>query len=314
VTTLFKLPLKNGSLIVGKWNGQHYRVERLLGEGANGKVFLVKKDSDWYALKIGMDSIELQSEINALKALVKGQATKGHSYLKDVDDCTMPDGSCFSFYTMKYIKGNDIPTYLAKQGEEWFPLIGLNLLRCLARLHLAGWVFGDLKVENIIVSEYGHVELIDYGGTTLIGKGVKQFTEVYDRGYWNSGGRSADPAYDLFSFGILCIQIFAPRRLAVLTKELTPQHRTTDQLMSIVRGVPQLQPYELWLLCVFSGQYSNGEEAGKAWRQPLYKHKALKKSVTMKTPKWLKTFVAISLLSLAITTYLFFKVHTAILN
>lgn len=312
MTTSFKLPIKKGSLIVGKWNGQHYRVERLLGEGANGKVFLVKKDWNWYALKVGLDSIDLQSEINAIKALAKGQSVHGNGYLNDVDDCTLPCGSSFSFYTMKYIKGSDIPTYLAQQGEEWFPLIGTNLLRCLAKLHAAGWIFGDLKLENIIVSEYGHVELIDYGGATPIGKSVKQFTEVYDRGYWNSGGRSAEPTYDLFSFGVLCIQVFAPKKLATLTKELIPQNRTIDQLMAIVKVVPQLQPYELWLHNVFSGHYQHGDDASKAWRKHLYKQKALKKST--KTPRWLKTFVAISLLSLAITTYLFIKIHTAILN
>ena len=48
--------------------------------------------------------------------------------------------------------------------------MGLRLLQKLAQLHQAGWVFGDLKPQNVLVSDYGQVELIDYGGVTSIGR------------------------------------------------------------------------------------------------------------------------------------------------
>lgn len=296
MTTLSKLPLKKGSVLVGKWKGQQYRIESLLGEGANGKVFLVSKDWNWYALKIGADAIDLQSEINALKALAERNLSQNDNYLKDVDDCIMPDGKEYSFYTMRYVKGQDIPTYLEQNGQEWFPLLALNILRRLGQLHQAGWIFGDLKVENIIIAEYGHVELIDYGGATKIGKSVKQFTEIYDRGYWNSGTRCADSAYDLFSFATLCVQLFAPRKLAQATSDLIPQNRSIEELMSIVKSIPQLAHYEGWLLKAFHGQFRHGEEAAEAWRMLAHRRKAIVKS--NKTPRWLKVLITVSLLSL----------------
>lgn len=297
---------------MGKWKNGQYRVERLLGEGANGKVYLVSKDWQWYALKIGVSSIDLQSEINALKALA-GEQASGSPYLKDVDDWITPQGKEVPFYTMRYVKGMNMADYIDQHGADWFGLLGLNLLRSLAELHRAGWVFGDLKLENIIVGEYGDVELIDFGGATPIGKGVKQFTEIYDRGYWNEGSRSADAAYDIFSFGILCLQIFAPRKLAQLSKELLPQNRSAEQLLEIVNDIPSLVPYKKWLEQALKGGFAHGKEAAAAWR--ALAHQRRKPAAKSKaTPRWLKVMITISIISLCITASLYALDYTGLLR
>ena len=74
--TSFKLDLDKGMIITGKWRRHRYRVERLLGEGANGKVYLVERERRLLALKVGLDTVDLQSEINVLQAL-EGQQRKG---------------------------------------------------------------------------------------------------------------------------------------------------------------------------------------------------------------------------------------------
>lgn len=311
MTTSFKLPIKKGNLIVGKWKQGHYRVERLLGEGANGKVFLVSKDWQWYAMKIGQRTVDLQSEINALKALSEFNSSQ-NSYLKDVDDWITPEGKEIPFYTMRYIKGTNIVSYMQLHGYEWFPLVGLHLLRCLEELHRAGWVFGDLKLENIIVGQYGEVELIDFGGATLIGKGVKQFTEIYDRGYWNCGSRSADAQYDLFSFAILCLHLFAPQKLHQLSKGLLPQNRSAVELMELVTETPQLKPYENWLEKAFKGSFSSSKDAAEQWRMLAHQRKPLMKQKY--TPRWLKIIIAVSLISLAASASLYVLDYTGLLN
>ena len=67
---------------------------------------------------------------------------------------------------MRYIEGMTISHFIHKRGQDWIYVIGSNLLRKLTEIHKSGYVFGDLKIENMIVSNYGDVDLIDFGGVT----------------------------------------------------------------------------------------------------------------------------------------------------
>ncbi|MDQ6420715.1 serine/threonine protein kinase [Paenibacillus sp. LHD-117] len=300
MTTSFNFELRRGTIVVGKWKGGRYRVERLLGEGANGKVYLVQKDRDWYALKVGADAVDLQSEINVLKSLAKQKGQGIEPFLFDVDDLYGPSGKEYPFYIMRYVRGATLDAYLKQQGAQWFPLVGLNLLGKLAKLHRAGWAFGDLKVENVMVADYGHVELVDFGGVTAIGKSIRQFTEIYDRGYWNSGSRSADTKYDLFSFAVLCIQLHESKRLHALTKELLPQNRSTLELTALLGSSPALKPVAGWLKKALEGGFADAAEGAEAWRLLMHRRETRRQSAT---PGWLKGLAATTSVLLAISIY-----------
>lgn len=300
MTTSFKIELRRGMVVIGKWKQGRYRVERLLGEGANGKVYLVQRDRDWFAMKVGSDAVDLQSEINVLKSMALQKQQGLDSFLFDVDDLYGSDGREYPFYTMRYVRGMTLADYFHKHGSEWFPLVGLNLLVKLSKLHAAGWVFGDLKVENVMVADYGHVELVDFGGVTAHGKSIRQFTEIYDRGYWNSGSRSADASYDLFSFGVLCIQLHEPKRLNLLTRQLLPQNRSTVELMQLVDNSPALRPISGWLRKAFANQFPNAEEGAAAWRLLIHRRETRRPAAT---PGWLKGLVTASGIMLALSVY-----------
>lgn len=139
-------------------------------------------------------------------------------------------------------------------------MAGTGILNRLADLHQAGWVFGDLKPQNILVNAYGEAELIDYGGVSLAGRSVKQFTEWYDRGFWNAGSRNADSQYDLFAFALLTIHILESESLKAAASRL-PQLRNTAELTVIIRRSRVLRPYAEWLLGAVRGEYSDTRAA-----------------------------------------------------
>lgn len=300
MTTSFKIDLRRGTIVTGKWRHGRYRIEKLLGEGANGKVYLVQRDRSWFALKVGSDAVDLQSEINVLQSIAKQKGQGKDNFLCDVDDLYGPDGREYPFYIMRYVLGTTLADYLKQQGMEWFPLVGLNLLNNLAKLHQGNWVFGDLKVENVLVADYGRVELVDYGGVTAVGKGIRQFTEIYDRGYWNGGSRSADAKYDLFSFGVLCIQLHESKRLHQLTTELLPQNRSVEELMAIAESSQGLKPVNGWLRKAFAGQFHDAAEASSAWRLLMHRRDTHRPSAI---PGWLKGLVAVSAVLLGTSVY-----------
>lgn len=264
MNTLSNPPIFTGKRIEGKWHGGSYRVERGLGEGANGKVYLVSRGEALYAMKVGNDTMDLQAEANILKVL-SGMEGSFRRFMVDVDDF-LADGQAYPFYVMKYVKGLQLQEFLAAKGQAWFPVVGLRLLEKLSELHGKGYVFGDIKKENVLVSDYGHVELVDFGGVTPMGKAVKQFTELYDRGYWNAGLRSADEGYDLFSFAILCIHVCGGPKNA-FSKGILPQNRSLDELVEEIRRDPLCMEYEPFLLKALRGQYSSSREACGDWRR-----------------------------------------------
>ncbi|MDG0808968.1 tRNA lysidine(34) synthetase TilS [Cohnella rhizosphaerae] len=212
MTTSSDARVPAGTVLRGKWNGRSYRLERMLGIGANGQVYMAVSGLRTYALKIGMQLEDLQAEANVLASLDRRER-KRPPFLLDVDDAEW-QGRVLPFYVMQYVPGVPVKTYLAEHGGAWYGVVGYRLLNRLAELHAAGWAFGDVKSDNILVTDYGRVSLVDYGGMTAMGRSVRQFTEVYDRGYWSAGSRTADPSYDVFSVAVLWIHALDGKRLA----------------------------------------------------------------------------------------------------
>jgi serine/threonine protein kinase len=302
LTTSFEHDWPPGTILSGKWNKKQYRVERLLGAGTNGKVYLVKLGKLFYALKLGFDAADHQSEINALKRLSKSN-TSFRDYLLDVDDYHA-DGINYPFYVMRYIKGEILPDFLLRNGRDWISLIGLNMLRKLTELHEQDYIFGDIKMQNMLVSGYGEVELIDFGGVTVKGRAVKQFTEIYDRGYWGAGMRSADEAYDLFAFAVLLISSTESEQGMKGIDKLLPQTRSVDVLLDMLQKNKSLQSVAPLLRKALLGQYATSKQALADWRKHSLRKTPLPAQAAGRT-SWLRLCFAASLLLFGLTVYIY---------
>lgn len=305
MTTLSNAGYPPGTIITGKWRKSRYIVERTLGKGANGRVYLVHRAGlkERYALKVGYDALDLQSEINVLSTLKK-QMQNG--YLVEADD-HQDSGGDVPFYVMRYIEGEPLHRFIQRRGTEWLGLVGLRLLDKLAFLHASGYVFGDLKPDNVMVSPYGKVELIDYGGVSPIGRSVKQFTEWYDRGYWNAGSRTGDISYDLFSFAVMCIQLLDERALREASRQL-PQTRSMTDLVMLLRRNPAFKPYAAWLHKALSGEFADSREALDLWRSCIRTPSTgIARYRKEDTPRWLRNAFALSLFILACTMFFLFR-------
>ncbi|UNK18539.1 serine/threonine protein kinase [Paenibacillus sp. N3/727] len=303
MTTLSNPGYPPGTVITGKWRKKRYIVERMLGKGANGRVYLVQRPghTERYALKVGYDTLDLQSEINVLNTLKEQMSDH---YLVEADDHQDSSGEV-PFYVMRYIEGSQLQHFIRSRGREWLGLVGLKLLEKLTVLHRSGYIFGDLKPENVMVSAYGQVELIDYGGVSAVGRSVKQFTEWYDRGYWNAGSRTGDEAYDLFSFAVMCIQLLDEEVLRTASAQL-PQIRSVADLQVALRKSPQLKPYAGWLSKALAGGFADSREAVNLWKNTVYSPSRWE-SGQGKTPLWLKNSFVMSLIILACAVYLFLR-------
>src|SRR5699024_11453595 len=105
--------------------------------------------------------------------------------------------------------GESLETFLQKYGTKWIGLFLIQLLQQLSALHEAGFIFGDLKLENMLVDKRDmRLRFVDVGGVTKVGRAIKEYTAFCDRASWQLGSRKAEASYDLFALVMTCLQIF----------------------------------------------------------------------------------------------------------
>lgn len=265
-----------GSTITGKWNQNRYNIIKELGFGANGIVYLAESNRQYVALKLSDNGVSIISEMNILKAFSKVQGSVlGPSFL-EADDF-VKNGKTMPFYVMEYIKGEGYLPFIQKKGPEWTGVLMLQLLSSLSVLHKQGWIFGDLKPENLIVTLPAYkVRCIDVGGTTSIGRSVKEFTEFFDRGYWGLGSRKADPGYDLFAVAMIMVNSSYPKRFSKKEGGYT-------QLKEMIKQKKELIPYRAILEKALLGKYSSVDQMRNDM-VAIFSKQSSKKPVTAAVP------------------------------
>jgi len=259
------IELRPGTVVDGKWHHNRYVIQKKLGAGAVGSVFLAKNSSgSQVALKISDQSASLTVEVNVLKSLQRVQGNRLGPSLFDVDDWKSPLGKNYSFYVMEYVNGVDLHSFIKNRGKGWIGVFMLQLLDDLEKLHQTGWVFGDLKPENLlIVSQPVRIRWIDVGGTTQQGRAIKEYTEFYDRGYWGMGTRKAEPSYDLFSFVLIFIE-------ACTGGQFTKGSNPKQTLLHKLDTVKLLKPFRLPLKKALNGKYDSASEMRQDLKKIMY--------------------------------------------
>ncbi|WP_026487086.1 serine/threonine protein kinase [Caldanaerobius polysaccharolyticus] len=203
--------LEKGCVIEGRWNRRAYEILKKLGEGGLGAVFLTRcmDDGQKYAIKV-FD--------NLMSAAREYRLFKEFSYMEyiprvyELDDMLSYQAS---FIVMEYIQGDNLRDFLKGCVLEAKSIIGLSVvfLRLFKEFHKKGYVFADIKPENIMVDrEKKLLRFVDVGGLTKMGSGVVEYTPWYDRASWGCGLRRADETYDLFGIGIILLELLYGKR------------------------------------------------------------------------------------------------------
>jgi serine/threonine protein kinase len=217
------MTLTPGTIIQGKWSKERIVVDRRLGTGANGEVYLVRCGTRTAAMKVSPHSGDIALEWGILQKL----ATTGHVFPRPVLADDAPSLGPAYFYVMEWVPGRPFSeVFHGLTGAHQRTILCL-IAEGLRQLHQTGHAFCDIKPENILIQTQPtlSVRFIDVGGVTAFGRSVRQFTPLYDRAFWGCGTRQAEPSYDVMAVALLVVCTRSKQTLKSLQKLAIPERK-----------------------------------------------------------------------------------------
>jgi len=146
---------------------ENFEFLKVLGKGTFGKVILCreKSSSHLYAIKIlKKDVIIKKDEVEHTKTENRVLQKTRHPFLIGLKySFTTSDRLCF---VMEYVNGGELFFHLSRErqfSEDRTMFYGAEIISAIAYLHSRGIIYRDLKLENLLLDEDGHIKIADFG-------------------------------------------------------------------------------------------------------------------------------------------------------
>jgi len=140
---------------------------KVVGKGAFGKVYLVKKKDTGqvFAMKmLNKRDIKERDEVTHTLAEKSVLSKVEHPFLARLYYSFQSD-ACL-FFIMDFINGGEVFHHLSLEGsfsEERTRFYAAEIVLGLEYLHKRGVIYRDLKPENLLLNYQGHVIITDFG-------------------------------------------------------------------------------------------------------------------------------------------------------
>lgn len=201
----------------------HWRIEKLIGKGGIGQVYLAERDDGLYSKKVALKCIKrgMDSEVILQRFRYERQilASLQHPSIATLYDGGLtPDGR--PYLVMEYVDGIPIDQYCdtLKLGIRDRLELFQDVCRAVNYAHRNLVVHRDLKPSNILVNKQGKVKLLDFGIAKLLdsesnGSSITQtmmpvMTPVYATPE-QILGKTITTATDVYSLGVILFELLA---------------------------------------------------------------------------------------------------------
>uniref|UniRef100_A0AAQ5ZHD6 Ribosomal protein S6 kinase n=1 Tax=Amphiprion ocellaris TaxID=80972 RepID=A0AAQ5ZHD6_AMPOC len=218
-----KHELKNANLTghVERVGIENFELLKVLGTGAYGKVFLVRKVSGHDAGKLYAMKVLKKATI-VQKAKTAEHTRTERQVLEHIRQSPFLVTLHYAFQTdtklhliLDYVNGGELFTHLVQRvrfKEQEVALYSGEIVLALEHLHKLGIVYRDLKLENILLDSSGHIVLTDFGLSKEFDQVERAFSVCGTIEYMApeivEGGESGhDKAVDWWSLGVLMYEL-----------------------------------------------------------------------------------------------------------
>jgi serine/threonine-protein kinase len=210
------------SLEPGQMLAQRYRVQRLLGKGGMGAVYLAEDEvlGELVALKVissafASDEVAMVARFRREAAAARKVSSPSVIRIHDLGEARPG----LLYLSMEYFAGRTLTEVIAQRGVVPLKDVQDMLQQIAAGLeaaHQVGVVHRDLKPSNILVGERGTVKIIDFGlATTAIADGLTATGTMMGTPHYMAPeqvrGRPVDARSDIYALGALAYHLVCGR-------------------------------------------------------------------------------------------------------
>lgn len=214
--------LAAGTVLAGR-----YEIQRMIGEGGMGEVYLARHKTidKLVAIKLlAPDRARRPKTISRFLQEAKATSKIRHEHIVDITDFGEVDG--LVFIVMEYLDGEDLSAIVKREDRLPWPrakALTIQILEGLGAAHDAGIIHRDVKPHNCFVSPREHnpefVKIIDFGIAKLRdGSSEEQLTQtgaiMGTADYMSpeqGQGVELDGRSDLYSVGIILYRMLTGR-------------------------------------------------------------------------------------------------------
>lgn len=161
-------PSAASPLAIGQLLGERYRIERLLGEGGMGVVYLARDEQiagEIFAIKVLKENLRPEA-LTLLREEVRKTRRLSHPNIVDVHSVNVDGGRLYVL--MEYLEGKSLRALLDEEFGRGMSLshalpIIEDVAAALANAHDHNVIHSDLKPANVFVTTAGRTKLLDFG-------------------------------------------------------------------------------------------------------------------------------------------------------
>ena len=215
-------PVAAGGLVPGDVLANRYRIQRLLGKGGMGAVYLAHDEvlGDVVALKVissawASDEAAMVERFKREAAAARKVSSPNVIRIHDLGEARPG----LLYLSMEYVQGRTLAEVIGARGLV--PIadcrdILAQVATGLAAAHDAGVIHRDLKPGNVLVGERNAVKIIDFGlAKATAAEGMTATGMLMGTPYYMSPeqvrGRRVDAASDIYSLGALAFHLVTGR-------------------------------------------------------------------------------------------------------
>jgi serine/threonine-protein kinase len=210
------------SLEPGQVLAQRYRIQRLLGKGGMGEVYLADDEvlGELVALKVissafAADEAAMVTRFRREAASARRVSSPSVIRIHDLGEARPG----LLYLSMEYFAGRTLTEVISQRGvvplkdvQDMLVQIGAGL----EAAHQAGVIHRDLKPSNVLVGERGMIKIIDFGlATTTVGDGLTATGAMLGTPHYMAPeqvrGKPVDARTDIYALGALAYHLVCGR-------------------------------------------------------------------------------------------------------